>query len=555
MKKTLALSLAAVLAAMVTACSNGNGDNNVAPSANTAGASAEASDAAGTFPLSKDKKTLTVLAVQSPYVQDYETNDFTKYYEELTNVHVEWKFAPPQEAQEKLNLALTSGDLPDVIVGFGVSSAQQMVYGQQGIFLPLNDLIDKYGVETKQLFDKYPEVKQAITAPDGSIYALSGIDRNPHTMAPQKMWIYEPWLKKLNLAMPTTTDEFESVLKAFKTMDPNGNGKKDEIPMSGGVQDSLTGIDSFLMNSFVLHKLTSNQLLFDDNGKINADYVQDGYQEGLANLHKLYAEGLIDDESFTQNNSQLKAQVENGDPKIGVVASSSFAQFTDVSKDRWKDFVAVPPLKGPSGLQQTPYLYYSNAGGNFLITSSAKDPELAFRWGDALFNSDISLRANIGTEGVGWKKPDEGAAGLNGGPAAWVRLIGFGTLQNNSWMQTTPYHFSKEMFEGLAADTVSVPRKLYEATVNNYEPYKSSKEQEVPPIFFNEAQAAELTMLQKTIMDYVQESKTRFIIGDLSLAKDWNTYLSTLDGMNLKRYLEIYNEAYTAQYKKEGGAD
>ena len=32
--------------------------------------------------------------------------------------------------------------------------------------------------------------------------------------------------------MPTTTEELKEVLIAFKTDDPNGNGKADEIPLS-----------------------------------------------------------------------------------------------------------------------------------------------------------------------------------------------------------------------------------------------------------------------------------------------------------------------------------
>lgn len=32
--------------------------------------------------------------------------------------------------------------------------------------------------------------------------------------------------------MPQTTDDLIKVLEAFKTKDPNGNGKADEIPMS-----------------------------------------------------------------------------------------------------------------------------------------------------------------------------------------------------------------------------------------------------------------------------------------------------------------------------------
>jgi putative aldouronate transport system substrate-binding protein len=123
-------------------------------------------------------------------------------------------------------------------------------------------------------------------------------------------------------------------------------------------------------------------------------------------------------------------------------------------------------------------------------------------------------------------------------------------MQNNNWMQTTPFHHTREMFEGLAAGPEEVPRILYEETMKNYEPYKTKQTQSVPPIFFNDAQSSELSDLQKTIRDYVKEMTTRFIIGDASLDKDWDKYVKTLDEMNLKRYLQLYNEGYKAQYKK-----
>ena len=53
-----------------------------------------------------------------------------------------------------------------------------------------------------------------------------------HCSMSQKLWIYQPWLDALGLEMPTTTDEFEQVLLAFKEQDPNGNGQADEIPLS-----------------------------------------------------------------------------------------------------------------------------------------------------------------------------------------------------------------------------------------------------------------------------------------------------------------------------------
>ncbi len=93
--------------------------------------------------------------------------------------------------------------------------------------------------------------KDLITAPDGNIYALPQVNECYHCMYQQRMWIYKPWLDKLGLKMPTTTDEFYEVLKAFKTKDPNGNGKADEIPLSGSIQASSSHlfttqmIDSF----------------------------------------------------------------------------------------------------------------------------------------------------------------------------------------------------------------------------------------------------------------------------------------------------------------------
>ncbi len=78
-----------------------------------------------------------------------------------------------------------------------------------------------------------PQVKSLITLLDGKIYGLPHINDCYHCSMSQKMWVYKPWLDKLGLKVPETTDEFEAMLKAFKEKDPNGNGKADEIPLSG----------------------------------------------------------------------------------------------------------------------------------------------------------------------------------------------------------------------------------------------------------------------------------------------------------------------------------
>ena len=67
-------------------------------------------------------------------------------------------------------------------------------------------------------------------------------------MSYPKLWFNYDWLEKLGLEEPQTTEELYEVLKAFKTQDPNGNGKANEIPLTGSIEWSCA-LEYYLMNS------------------------------------------------------------------------------------------------------------------------------------------------------------------------------------------------------------------------------------------------------------------------------------------------------------------
>jgi putative aldouronate transport system substrate-binding protein len=494
-----------------------------------------------------------VLVTGNSLIEDMNTNAFTKWMEEKTNVHIEWEIAPASNPNEKLNLVLASGDYPDIIMNFAISPTQQLIYGQQGVFLPLNELIDKYGVETKKLFQRYPNIKNATSAPDGKIYALPRINENYHDLMNQKMWIYTPWLDKLGLKMPTTTEEFYQVLKAFKTMDPNGNGKADEIPLAGAKDKSNQPI-RFLMNAFQFNnETTSNRMIFTQDGKIDVAYNKQGWKEGIEYLNKLYTEGLIAPETFTQDRAQLKQMTEKQDPIVGAGTANIIQDMTNIAGklNRWKEYKTVPPLKGPGGLQITPYNAYPFANGVFVITKNNKNPEVALRWADAMYNEEFTLRSVHGEPGVDWDKAVAGEIGVNGKPAKWKKLMPFGVIQNKHWYQSTTTLQDLELRGSLFADPDKDAEKtLWDETSKNYDKYRAKPEDMVPPIFFTEKQASELADLEKTVNDYVEQMSSRFITGNANIGAQWDVYVKTLDNMNLKRVLQIYNEAYAAQYKK-----
>jgi len=194
---------------------------------------------------------------------------------------------------------LSSNDLPDAFHSARVSNLDISKSGDQGIFIPLNDLIDEYAPNFKKILDENPDIRKAITFPDGNIYSF------PQLIEPEFYssrigpipWINQEWLDTLGMDIPETTDEFYEYLKAVKNEDPGDN---DGIPYGS---DDIVYLIEFLYGSFgVANKGTSNpniDLDPDDSGKVRFYPTTQGYKEALEYIHKLYAEELIEQNIYT----------------------------------------------------------------------------------------------------------------------------------------------------------------------------------------------------------------------------------------------------------------
>ncbi|MFH5185012.1 extracellular solute-binding protein [Paenibacillus sp. TAB 01] len=392
---------------------------------------------AGVFPITNEPTTLRVMVMDNNRVENFATNEFTKWLEEKTNLHIEWEVVPDKNAQQKLNLALASGDYPDVFLGLNVKPVQQALYGKDGVFLPMNRLIEQYGVETKRVLEQAAYAKEVITAPDGNIYSLPLVNDCYHCLLSSKMWINQAWLTRLGLPLPTTTEAFEQVLQAFKDKDPNGNGKADELPLVSATNAPSGAIETFLMESFVQ---SDTNYMFIENGKIQAAYNQPGWKQGLLYLRELYQKGLIATQSFTQDRNQLRLLGENPAANlIGAVPSQNPSVFSSLEGTRWKDYVAVAPLQGPGGWRTAEYNpYRSVSPGAFIITDKAKSPEAAFRLADLLYSEEAAFRGIIGRPEKEWTWAGPGDVGIDGKPAKWKQLANYGKLQNAHWPRPAP---------------------------------------------------------------------------------------------------------------------
>ena len=507
---------------------------------------------AGQFPIVAEKITISAYLPSESWVDDYQENDFVYYIEEKTNIHLDLYTVPISEAQQKRNLLLAAGDYPEVFIDGSGSKVEQKLYGEQGVFLPLNDLIDEYGVNTRKAFADYPLVKANLTLADGTVYALPRINDCFHCSFSQKMWIYQPWLDKLGLEMPSTPREFRDVLIAFRDGDPNGNGLKDEIPLSGDKNGWNAQIDGFLMNPFVY---TGGQIsgevmgrVYAENGRVKAAFALPGWKEGLIYLNELFSEGLMHSEVFTQDLEQYRQLGENPGPVIlgaGPGGAVNMAFFNGES-GRWLEYKAVPPLEGPGG-DRFAYYYPDFGYGAWTITDKAKNPEAAFRLGDAFMDFDVMMRKVWGRKGIEWDEPGPGEMGINGLPAVWKRLLGEGEMSPTSrWgTQGGPMALSREIRLGsVAQEGASVEGILFEETRSKMEPYRPDLASIVPILTYDEDIAAEMVDLTAALATYVSEMTARFTIGDVDIQDGWDDYLAELENIGLSRYLALVQEAY-----------
>lgn len=506
----------------------------------------------GTFPLVGEKQEITIVAPDTGYILDLNTNEFTKWLEEKTNIKVTYEQIPEESFTEKKNLMLATGNYPEAFMMGGFSKADEVTYGEQGILLPLNDLIEEHGYYIKKVFEEQESLPAAITAPDGNIYSLPRINECYHCMYSRKAWINREWLDKLGLKYPETTDELVEVLRAFKTQDPNGNGKADEVGIMGSTDGWEASPVEFLMNSFVYNDYGKRLDVRD--GKVHFVALEDEWREGLKFSYELVKEKLIEPTSLTQPEQNMQALANSADSVIGIGLGAQNTNTVGAEElGRHKMYEPLSPLEGPKGVRTTPTAPGGIYSGHFVITKAAKNPELLFRWADSLYNPEITMCSNYGIEGKHWEKDPKGLMGIDGEQAGWRRLPE-GVVEGEQNFRMTNVALVNltadiRAGEALNPDDPLAPYKgegiLYSSTRDYYEPY-AVKEYLPSSMYMLPEEIDGLAQLQTQILDYVSESMAAFVTGARDIYDDaeWAKYKKELEALNVTRYVEVHQTAF-----------
>ena len=401
------LSLSAAAAATTLAACGGSG-------AGTGEVDTSVDPASLAFPLAEtaELKGLT----DFPVGTESEPNNRTifKRLEEQTNVHINWKTIQSDQWGDKISLEMSNANtLPDFIFNARFGDTDLLKYANQGALLNVEGLIDTYMPNLQAVFAQAPEYRTMCTDENGHIWGFPwieqlGYEKTAIQVIGNMPFINKWWLDFLGLPVPSTVEEFESTLQAFKD---NAAKLKSEfgidgdiIPMScimnDGSQDPYILINGF--GEGLGDPDRGKHIAVTDDGKVVCVANLEGFRKGTEWLHGLYEKGLIDAEAFTQEWATYVAKGKSG--RYGVCFTWDVANIAQVSMDdliAGKGWVPLPALKADT-VNITPETGSFTSGfqrGRCVITGVAKNPALIASWIDKMYDPIQSAQNNWGTYG------------------------------------------------------------------------------------------------------------------------------------------------------------
>lgn len=559
----LGLILAVVLSAMLAACSNDKSSSTQEPAGTTNSPATETkgeqSPDAGTavpdnmnaegLPIVKEPVKLRFAAAQNEqFKPGFAGIEMIERWEKETGIELEWATYPAASWAERKSQIIASGDLPDVFAGGGMVGQHTLTddevstWGRQGLLIPLGELIDKYMPRFKRILEENPEYKEVITSPDGNIYAFPAAADIDFGQKGALFYINRQWLEETGRSLPVrtqnnveildhsfTTEEFYELLKDFKRLHPEG------IPFSAVTDGQPLGGLYDMYAAFGL-KDDANRVIVQD-GKVIFTADKPQWVEATKYFYKLYSEGLMDPEYFTQDYATYLAKIAKKPLVVGSALMWTAHQAEpDIYGDGYKNWLLTAPLIGADGQQNWNLRPKSVGRGSFAITAANKYPEITVRFQDYLYAEDNAYQLSMGPFGRNVTKNADGTITMNSKPEDVSDADWRNTFLNTMFI-TTPAMNAKVKWDDVVQMTIDAG-----AFIKQYS-LKDAKTVMYPNILFNAEDTERLSTLKTDIVEYVKKMQAKWIT-EGTIDQDWDGYLKELERIGVGEYLEIMQRNY-----------
>lgn len=545
MKKLIALfCILAMQATLICGCSTA-AENN---SSENAGITSEAASSTSvqtsgsteavatvSYPISDGSEAVTCWMSLPPHVSPYlkDVAQSAAYRAASEATGIDFKITSVSSEAESSQFALMMAGQSysdyDIIVGGGKLYGSTGAAVDEDIFMDLTDYIEQDMPDWYSFLQSDSEVKKLLTTDNGQIGDIAG---RASGGVPHGLGIRKDWLDELGLSIPTTYDQFYDVLTAFKN---KYNCAQPLLMMSNGF------LDSDMLAAGLGVTRDNSDGWYVDNGTVKFSLTGDGLKQYVTMLNKWYSEGLISSD-FINNTSGAGINYDSDmlDDTCGVYCtgmdifnSSNKAQAAD------PDWEVVPIADiTPSGTE------------TITIAKTPSSDPLSNKWNVTTGVSDDRIKTVLNF--VNWFFTDAGKLACNYGIAGEAfEYDSSNTPQYTDLITNNPqgsfiaqaiylnwnasYCLDETTFDALYEEAQITAKEIWNSNRTNSSQYHGDLTSE---------EASEYSTKYSDIKTYVEEMVVTFITGDSDVNSEWDTYVSTIDGMGLSDCQKLKQDAY-----------
>ncbi|OME92919.1 MULTISPECIES: ABC transporter substrate-binding protein [Paenibacillus] len=471
-----------------------------------------------------------------PYKQDWML--FAKL-KEMTNVTLKPTIVPMSDYSQKRSLLISSGDAPLVIPK--TYPGEESAFVASGAILPISDYIDlmpnfKDKIEKWDMESELEGLRQE----DKKYYVLPGL--HEAVWPDYTLIVRTDIFEKHNIAIPTTWDELYTAMKQLKQDYPDVTPFSDRFKFNSTLNIAATGFGTKGGWGY-----GSGLTYEEDTDKFVYTAVTDEYKDMLAYFHKLVDEGLLDKESFTQDDDQAVQKFVTGKSFIINGNSQTVVQHrNDMDKTLGEGKYAISKITVPGG-PAGQLMSGSRLENGVMISSKVKESEhfkAILQFIDWLYYSDEGQEfTKWGVEGVTYTK--------EGGVRKLMDDINYNGLNPKGTKDLRIEHgFSGGVFA--YGGTTELLQSMFSEEEQQFQKSMSETKTVVkpePPIPYSVEERERVTLLSTPLKDYTDQNTLKFILGDRDLA-EYDKFVKELDSQGVGQYLEIANKTYK-NYKEQ----
>ena len=395
-KKNLSLLLAGILtiSCLTAGCGNNSGNGGESAAAGNGDSQAAATET-GKADKAASGEVIT-LTFFDKNTGDAFDNPVAQAITEKTGIKIEVQ-QPTGNPEEKLNLMLASGDLPDR------RSDIVNKYIAAGALVPLNDLIDQYGADIQEM---YGDILNKSRYEDGKNYYLNnwyGLDPDPDRAFCIRMDVLKElgYGEKAEKGEAFTQDEFRDILSRFKETYKDADGQP-AIPLTSNADYMPSVLSTF-------KAMYGMKNYYEKDGKLFFDVRDPDYLEMVKYMNGLYRDGLLDKE-WAVNKEQIFTQKAGSGRVAATVGLSSDGNRLlkeDNGEDTDKQFYMFKVVADGVDPDKTTFSPRSSLGWDAIgITVKNEHPVETIKFMNFLASEEGQYLLMWGIEGKDWDMED-----------------------------------------------------------------------------------------------------------------------------------------------------